>query len=144
MHVRLINDIDLPHVALMNRQLIEDEHSENTLDLAGLEQRLVGFLDRGWKIVICEEDDVPVGYATFFVGNDDLDPSRARVNIGHFFIRRERRAMGRGTAFFSQLQQDFFPSRAKIVLDVLVGNTNAQSFYRSLGFAEYSIMMEKR
>jgi GNAT superfamily N-acetyltransferase len=143
LHLRLATSQDLPLVAIMNRQLIEDEVSENTMTLEQLEVRLHGFMDRGWKIVIAEYELVPIGYATFFIGTDELDERSPRIQIGHYFVRRERRNVGVGTEFLRLLELDWFPNKAKIVLDVLVINTSAQTFYRSLGFVPYSMLMEK-
>ena len=90
-----------------------------------------------------EHEGTPMGYATFFESQDELASDRPRIHIGQFFIRRERRKLGLGTELFKMLEQEWFPVGAKIVLDVLVGNSTAQTFYRSLGFAPYSMLMEK-
>jgi len=143
LQLRLAIAQDFPLLAIMNRQLIEDERSENTMSLEQLEHRLRGFVDKGWKIVLAESEAIPVGYTTFFEGQDELKSYRSRIHIGHYFIRRERRKLGLGTEFLRKLEQEWFPAGAKIVLDVLIANSSAQAFYRSLGFLPYSMLMEK-
>lgn len=135
--LRAANHIDLPLLARMNHQLIEDEASRNHMTLAELEARMLGFLEAGWQVVLIENDAEIVGYALFQSRPDEYEPDRSEVYVRQFFIDREHRMQGIGRRAYQALVADWFPADATIVLDVLEANSAARRFWESLGLKAY-------
>jgi ribosomal protein S18 acetylase RimI-like enzyme len=58
-------------------------------------------------------------------------------------VTRDARRTGVGRAAFALLRQ-LWPPGARITVEVLSPNEAAQSFWRSVGFADYSLTLELR
>ena len=56
---------------------------------------------------------------------------------------RERRREGFGRAMVALLESDFFPRGKRVTLSVLVHNEVGLAFWRSVGFEDYCVVMEK-
>ncbi|WP_276357680.1 GNAT family N-acetyltransferase [Cohnella caldifontis] len=125
-----IEDIEI--LALLNKQLIEDEGHDNKMDLIQLKERMKEFINSEYRAVLFIEEDNIKGYALL---NVKLNP----VYLRQFFICRECRREGYGTLAFQKLIEYLGTSR--IDIEVLSWNERAINFWRSLGFMERSIYM---
>ena len=159
--LRTASGADLPYLAQMNQQLIQDEGSRNPMNVAQLEARLRGWLDSGeWTVDVVETEDegrttgeegirnTPhalriIGYAVYQQRADDYEPSQPVVYVRQFYIERERRGQGLGRRAFAQLAKERFPPGATLVLDVLATNPRGRQFWESLGFHTYCTTMTR-
>lgn len=118
---------DLPLLARWNRQLIEDEGSDNPMSVPELEKRMNDFLSNGYAAYLFWEGEKPVGYAL-------IDLTGTPYYLRQFFIARDSRRKRFGKAAFALLLREL--DCKSIDIDVLTGNENGQAFWESLGFRE--------
>jgi [ribosomal protein S5]-alanine N-acetyltransferase len=133
---------DVPLLARMNQQLIEDEGSRNPLSLAELEARMEGWIDGDWDAVIIEQNGEPVGYVLFQLRSDEYRPADTTADVRQFFIEREYRSRGIGRRAFGIVAETYFPDLSAVVLDVLETNPRARRFWETLGFEPYCTTMK--
>jgi GNAT superfamily N-acetyltransferase len=135
MRYRFATAADVPLLAEMNRQLIQDEGHRNRMSLAELEQRMNGWLKGEYKAVLFENDGGAVGYALYKQETD-------HVYLRQFFVEADQRRKGIGSAAVAWLLSNAWRQSPRIQLDVLVGNSAGIAFWRSLGFVDYCTTME--
>lgn len=127
---------DARQLAAMNKVLIRDEAQRNPMTLDQLEARMAGWLCETYRAVIFERDGEALGYSLYRIEPD-------HVYLRQFFIARAFRRQGIGRAAIGWLTEHAWHSAKRIRLDVLVGNTAGIEFWRSVGFADYCITMER-
>lgn len=132
---------DIPVLARMNRQLIEDEDSRNPMSVAQLGERMAGWLQAEWIIDLIELDSQTIGYAVFQIRKDAYDPEANEVYLRQFYIERGWRRRGLGTLAVQKLIRDYFPDHCTVVLEVLAGNPAGRQFWSRLGFQPYATTM---
>ena len=125
-------DSDVPLLAELNRQLIQDQRASNTLSLDQLAERLRGWLAAEYRAALFELEAEPVAYALF-------RPAESGVHLRQFFVVRSRRRRGLGREAIERFRERFVPAGAALTLDVLVHNTPALAFWRALGFREHAL-----
>jgi len=104
-----------------------------------LEVRMRNWLTSGsMRGVIFNVNSQPVGYTVFGVEPD------ATVNLRHFFIAREHRRKGVGTAAMNLLVQNVIPPGARVTAVVLARNDAGIKFWASLDFKHYAHVLERR
>lgn len=101
-----------------------------------LEQRMFGWLGREYQAVLFEDEAGAAGYALY-------KNEAEWVYLRQFFVRPERRRQGLGRAAMKWLLENVWRESPRIRLDVLVGNENGIQFWRSLGFEDYCLTMER-
>ena len=132
-------DADAPMLADINRQLIEDEWGGGGMSLERLEARVRRWLREGeYRAVLFEEDGATVAYA--LVSVDDEDDS---AYIRHFFVLHAHRRGGVGRRAATTLLREIIPPAARVTLDVLASNRGGHAFWRSVGFRDYAVRMER-
>ena len=120
---------DCPALAVMNRQLIEDEGDNNTMTVPELEARMRDWLQKGlYTGHLFKLEGETVGYALV-----DLDDRWMR----HFFICRAYRRQGYGRAAVGLLFEHL--GVGEIGLSCLTKNAPGQAFWRSFDHEAYSI-----
>ena len=129
---------DLPLLARMNKRLIEDESSRNPMTLHALQERMQGWLQFGWRIVLFAQEQAVIGYAAYQQRQDAYDPTRPLVFLRHFYIERAYRKQGIGSQAFSRLVDERFPAGCRVTLDVLASNPEGERFWKRLGFQPYA------
>ena len=132
---RIATNRDAPQLAAMNQQLIRDEGHRNSMSVAELEDRIRNWLVDEYQASIFMVDGSTAGYALYKQEQD-------WTYLRQFFILPELRRRGLGRAAMEWLIQNPWRNAFLIRLDVLVGNTDGVSFWRSLGFQDYCITME--
>jgi len=136
MEFREAEQSDVPMLAEINRQLIEDEWEGNAMSLPRLEARMSRWLrDGDYRAVLFHEDGVVVAYCLVSVDEDS-------AYIRHFYVLREHRRGGTGRRAMELLLRDVVPAGLRITLDVLASNAGGHGFWRSVGFRDYSVRME--
>lgn len=132
-------EADAPLLAGINQQLIEDEWGGGGMSLDRLEARVRRWLSEGeYRALLFHERAETVAYA--LVSIDDDDDS---AYIRHFFVFHAHRGGGVGRRAMATLLRDIIPPTARITLDVLASNRGGHQFWRSVGFRDYAIRMER-
>ena len=121
-------------LAEMNAQLIRDEGSRNRMTPDQLATRMRNFLRSGYVAFVFRVRDQSAGYVLY-----RHEPHR--VFVRHFFIRKEFRKKGIGSAAFEYLLESHWASDVAVELDVISANRAARDFWRSLGFEEYAVRL---
>jgi ribosomal protein S18 acetylase RimI-like enzyme len=133
MKVNLCSACDVPKLAEMNKYLIEDEKSDNPMQLVELEHRMSEFLDTDYNAYLFVEENDVVGYALVRKQEDGF-------YLRQFYIDRDHRKKHFGTAAFKELIKIL--NTDNIFVDVLPWNERGLSFWKSLGFKEAAISMK--
>ena len=130
-------EADVPMLARFNQQLIEDEWGGGGMPLDRLEARIRRWLsDDDYRAVLFEENGATVAYALVSIDEDS-------AYVRHFYVVEEHRGGGVGRRAIDLLLRDVVPPTARITLDVLASNRGGYQFWRSVGFADYAIRMER-
>jgi GNAT superfamily N-acetyltransferase len=137
MNHRFATNSDVGLLAAMNARLIADEGHRNRMTQGELEKRMADWLDGDYHAALFDLDGKSVAYALF-------RPSDDGVYLRQFFVERERRREGIGRQALEILRRDVWPAGVRVTLEVLVGNQQAISFWRALGFVDYALTMELR
>ncbi|NPV02863.1 MAG: GNAT family N-acetyltransferase [Brevinematales bacterium] len=118
----------------MNKELREDEHIDNYMTDVELAERMRGFLcdNSGYEAYLFIEDRDTVGYALVFLNEEP-------IYIRQFYVCRNARRRGYGTEGIRLLKKAL--NTESFDLEVLVWNTAAVEFYRSVGFKDRLIRM---
>lgn len=139
MEYRMATLADVPLLARMNRQLVEDEKHRNRFQSdAWLEERMRNFLAGGYEAVLFEQDGHTVAYALYRPHPDHDDT----LYLRQIFVDRAWRRRGIGREALRILREEVWSSDKRITVEVLVGNRAAQAFYRAVGFEPYSVELE--
>ena len=123
---------DAPQLAAMNKELIDDEKSNNAMDLADLEERMQDFLRGEYDAYFFEKNSQIVGYAL-------VNPTTNPLYLRQFFIKREFRRQHLGQEAFYALKK--YLHVIAIDIDVLPWNAAGRAFWKSLGFSEMYVAM---
>lgn len=132
MKIRLCTAADVPRLALLNKQLIEDENSDNPMTLSELEDRMRWFLETEYNAYFFSVEESVVGYA--------LVRRTARpLYLRQFLIAREHRRRSYGKQAVALLLRTL--GTKEIELEVYSWNERGIRFWESCGFAPRSICM---
>ena len=137
MKCRKAEEADIPLLARINKQLIEDEWGGGGMPLHRLEARIRRWLEEGeYQAILFEEKDATVAYALVHTDEES-------AYIRHFFVLPEHRRGGIGRRVVDTLMKDVIPPTARTTLDVLASNRTGHRFWHSVGFTDYAIRMER-
>lgn len=132
----------MPLLADLNRQLVEDQGSRNPSDLSGYQARFTDWIiSEEWTPSLFEDGETVLGYSVHRIGQDDYYPDIEFVTLRQFFISRNVRRRGYGTAAFALFQTEIAKGRT-ISIDVLASNPDGASFWEDLGFEPYYTNMK--
>src|SRR5690606_9041529 len=120
----------LDMLAVLNKQLIEDEMHDNKMNVEQLRKKMKGFIHTDYKAYIFEDGSRTIGYAL-------IDHSRKPLYLRQFFICRDVRRKGYGRVALNKLLE--FIDADVIDLEVLSWNTGGIGFWRAMGFKDRSI-----
>ena len=118
---------DVSLLAEMNKQLIEDEKADNSMDIIQLKNRMVDFLNNGYKAFFFMVNKDIVGYAL-------CDMTKEPIYLRQFFIKREERIKHYGKIAFKNLLEKI--EVKEIEIDVLKWNEMGIKFWEKIGFEE--------
>jgi len=136
---------DLPVLAVMNKGLIEDEGSRNSMGLEALQAQMRGWLEaEDWKVRMLEVKGKPVGYVLYRVGREEHFSENPRVYLRQFYVLPDRQKQGLGRAAMGMSIGHHLPLDATVVLDVLANNRAGIAFWRGLGFRDHALTLERR
>ncbi len=126
---------DCPRLAELNQQLIQDEGHRNPMTLLELEQRMRGWLSGEYRAVIFEQAEEAVAYALF-------REEEKEIYLRQLLVDRPRRCQGMGCRAVEILRSEIWPKDKRLTVEILVSNKRAVKFWRALGFADYSLLLE--
>jgi len=130
---------DVPQLAQMNRQLVEDEEHRNRLHTdAWLEKRMRAFLTGEYRAVLFELDGKTVAYVLYTDRTENGDT----IYLRQIFVDRAYRRKGVGREVMRILLEEIWPADKRITVGVLQDNKAAIALYKSVGFRQYSIELE--
>jgi GNAT superfamily N-acetyltransferase len=132
---RFATTADVPLLAQMNQQLIRDEGHRNRMTLPELEARMAAWLAGEYTAALFAEEGQVVAYALYRHDPDSL-------YLRQFFVVRERRRQGIGRRAMRILLDEVWPRDVRLTVEVLARNTAAWAFWRSVGYQDYSVMLE--
>lgn len=137
MEFRYAAEDDAPFLADINRQLIQDEWDGGGMSLERLEARMRRWLaDGDYRAVLFLEDGATVAYSLVSLDDDS-------AYVRHFFVLHDHRGKGVGRRAVELLFRDIIPPGFRVTLDVLASNDTGHGFWRSVGFRDYAIRMER-
>ena len=123
---------DVEELAQLNKLLIEDEKSDNTMNIEELKARMHGFLENDYAAYFFMEENKIIGYA---LARHTSNPMYLR----QFYIDRNFRRQGKGRAALKVLLKEL--KTDTIDIEVLSWNEAAIKFWESCGFIERSRYM---
>ncbi|MHB9293996.1 hypothetical protein Holit_03119 [Hollandina sp. SP2] len=121
-------------LANMNKQLIEDEKTNNEMDVPQLTERMLGFLNTGYKAFFIKNENKIIGYIL-------CDMNKDPVYLRQFFIKEEERRKKYGMGAFNELKKHL--GIKEIEIDVYIWNEIGIKFWKALGFKEQYIRMRQ-
>ena len=132
MHIEKCTLHDIDQLAVLNKQLIDDEKSNNQMSIAELKERMCGFLSSEYDAYFFVVDEERVGYAL-------IKNSSNPLYLRQFLIDRKYRKQHLGTEAFRELMK--YLEVEDIDIEVLPWNETGLRFWNSLGFKEISKYM---
>lgn len=126
---------DCPRLADLNHQLIRDEEHRNRMTVPELEQRMRGWLGGEYRAVIYEDGGETVAYALFRERPEE-------IYLRQLFVVPHRRSQGIGRRAVEILRSQIWPKTRRLTVEVLIANARAVSFWRSVGYADYTLCLE--
>ena len=140
--IRRALEADMILLASMNKHLIEDEGSQNPMNLKELEDRMRNWYHADWNIDILHIDDKVVGYTVYQYREQAYDQNQRDIYIRQYFIQREYRKQGYGQQGINLLREKRFEEIKTIIIEVLNSNSNGMRFWSKMGFQAYSTTMK--
>lgn len=123
---------DVPQLAVLNKHLIDDEKSNNPMNIRELEARMAGFLNTDYDAYFFIVNEAVVGYAL-------VKNTCTPLYLRHFLIDRKYRKQHYGTEAFNSLIK--YLGVNDIDIEVLSWNEAGNRFWESCGFKELSRYM---
>lgn len=137
MKILRASSADIPDLAVMNRRLIRDEGYRNPMNVSQLQKRMRGWLKRDYQCWVFKRERKSIGYCLF---RDDRD----HVYIRQFYVERKVRREGVGSRALTWMMEKVWKRKKLLRLDVLVENARGISFWRSMGFKDYCLTLERK
>lgn len=136
---RLATPEDIPTLAQLNQQLVEDEQHVNRFQAcAFFETRMRQFLEQEYKAVLFEDDGRIVAYALYTEAGERSDT----IYLRQFFVCRDRRRQGIGREAMRLLKEEVWPKDRRLTVGVLWHNEAGRAFWKVVGYQEYALDLE--
>ncbi len=137
--VRIANLSEAALIGSLNKQLIEDQGHRNPMTVEELTERVSNWITTGeYRIVLllsASQLEEVVGYATYSESEDE-------VHLRQFLILPDYRRRGFGSAAFRAMKQQLWPRNSRVRVEALTHNKAALTFWKALGFSDYSLALE--
>lgn len=121
----------------MNQGLRRDQGSVDATSVADLAERMRGFLQSGWTVLLFKDAGVTLGYAMFRPEDDG-------IYLFGFYIAPEGRRGGLGREALQALIDGPWKGAARVRLDVRISNPAGHAFWQAMGFTDQTWRMERR
>lgn len=141
--LRRAEERDLPVLAELNRQLLEDEGNLVEVAVEGLIARHREWMQSGeWSQDVLELDGTVIGYIVHMPNPYPLNPDRPELFLRQFCVDRSRRGGGLGREGFGLFLRDRVVPGGRVTLDVLESNRIGRAFWESVGCRPFFQRME--
>ena len=134
---RIATQADVSLLASMNERLIRDEGHRSGLTQQSLEPRMSRWLSGDYRAAIFSLNREPIGYALW-------KPKSDHVHLRQYYVEPAYRRKGYGKAGIELLMNKAWGEVARVRLEVLVGNDAGLRFWKSIGFEDYCVTMERQ
>ena len=135
MRHRLVTSADCQLLGELNHQLIRDEGHRNPMTASDLAERMRNWLKGEYTAMLFEKDGEVFAYALY-----RQQPSETCLR--QHFVVRHRRRQGVGRQIVKILMEQIWARDVRLTVEVLVTNTAAVSFWRNVGYRDYSLTLE--
>jgi predicted acetyltransferase len=135
MNFRFATPDDCARLAELNHQLIRDEGHRNKMTVPELNERMKNWLSSEYVAVIFEEGAEVVAYALY-------REQPKEIYLRQLFVIKNRRRNGIGRKAMEMLRSKIWPKDKRLTVEVLVKNEAAVSFWRAMGYRDYSLTLE--
>ncbi|MCE0521356.1 MAG: GNAT family N-acetyltransferase [Methylacidiphilales bacterium] len=135
MRHRLATPEDSGALAELNHQLIQDEGHRNSMTIPELAERMRGWFAADYRASIFEDDSGILAYALY-------REEKEYVYLRQLFVQRHKRRAGIGRQCMKILFTEIWPQDKRITVEVLTQNSTAITFWREVGFTDYSLSLE--
>lgn len=137
MKVRKAGLEDCLALARMNYHLIQDSGHRNPMRIPQLSRRMRGWIKkREYEVSLFEINGESVGYCVY-----RKEPEFTYIR--QLFILRGLRRKGLGREAVGLMRKLHWKGSRRLRMDVLVDNAPAIHFWRSVGFKDYCLTMER-
>ena len=126
---------DCPLLGELNHQLIHDEGHRNRMTVPELEQRMRDWIAGEYVAILFEEGGEVVAYALYREQPEE-------IYLRQLFVVRSRRRQGLGKKAMHLLRTEIWPKTKRLTVEVLVANTAAVAFWRTVGYHDHSLALE--
>jgi GNAT superfamily N-acetyltransferase len=128
---------DIPQLAELNLQLMEDERHLYMLPIEELRARMTRWVAGEYHVLVFRNGARICGYAAWC-------PEERGTYLRHFFICRDQRRQGLGRTIIDRLRRDHFPKDQPLQLEATIWNTDAIAFWRAIGFKDFGLTLEMK
>ncbi|SFB61698.1 Ribosomal protein S18 acetylase RimI [Cohnella sp. OV330] len=143
MNIKSATKLDAEIIAELNFQLIQDEGSNNPMNLVQLQDRILDWLGSGWSIDLLLAEEKIIGYAVYKLQPAPFEETELEVYIRQFYIDRNERNKGYGRGGINILKERRFGNVSTMIIDVLETNPEGRRFWEKVGFVPYYTNMRK-
>lgn len=126
---------DAAFLAPMNKRMIEDQRHRNPMSVPELQVRMETWLQGEYELWYAEAAGKAIAYVLF-------RREAGEIYLRQMFVERGHRRQGIGRLLFRYAGGNLWPGE-KVRLEVLTDNEAGIRFWKSLGFGEYSLTLEK-
>ncbi|MGH6893311.1 MAG: GNAT family N-acetyltransferase, partial [Dongiaceae bacterium] len=126
---------DIPLLAELNFQLMEDEAHPYPLQMPALLERMSRWIEGEYHVLLIRRGDRIAGYAVW-----RLEEHGAYLR--HFFICRDQRREGLGRQAMALLRREAFPTDRPLLIEAAIWNKAAIDFWHAIGFKDFGLSME--
>lgn len=128
---------DIPQLAELNLQLMEDERHPYMLPLEDLRARMARWVAGEYHVLVFRNGARLCGYAAWCAEEHG-------TYLHHFFICRDQRRQGLGRIIIDRLRREHFPKDQPLQLEAAIWNTDAIAFWRAIGFKDFGLTLEMK
>lgn len=128
-------EADIPQLAELNRQLMEDEVHPYPLPIDALRARMARWIAGEYQVLVFRNGARTAGYAVWRAEDRG-------AYLRHFFICRDQRRAGLGRAALALLRRDHLPKDRPLQIEATVWNADAIAFWHAIGFKDFALSME--
>jgi GNAT superfamily N-acetyltransferase len=132
MKLRYASGEDIPLLAELNHQLIQDEVAPTPMSVHDLAERMRAWLSGDYRAVVFELAAEPVAYALF-------RSSEEGVYLRQFFVSRAHRRRGVGRRAIEIFREQVVSSDQILSLEVFVHNEAGIAFWQAVGFEQHTL-----
>lgn len=123
-------------LAELNQQLIHEEGHRHRMTISELKQRLSGWLAGEHRAIIFETHGSLAAYVLFL-------EQAEQITVLQLFVMPAHRGKGLDRRAVELLHEEVWAPSKRMSVDVLTSNAKAVAFWRSFGYGDHALTLEK-